>query len=298
MWKRAVPAVVVLAALAGWRSADPVAAKTPPAVPAVETGLRLERRDHWLVVSRPDLPGKELRINYLEAYCRAGSTDADWVKHTVIKHKSEVVALSDDRSVLRLKDTLTDGVVVEHTITAGRDEVDFRLTARNPTDKPSEAHWAQPCVRLAAFTGFGRDTGGDLSDYLPKCFVFLDGKLARMPTPNWATEARYTPGQVWCPRGVPRTDVNPRPLSATVPSNGLIGCFSGDDKLVFATAWEPYQELFQGVIRCLHSDFRIGGLKPGETKHVRGKIYLVPADVPALLKRYEKDFPEHLAPSK
>ena len=30
-----------------------------------------------------------------------------------------------------------------------------------------------------------------------------------------------------------------------------------------ATAWEPYQELFQGVIVCLHSDFRIGGLEAG-----------------------------------
>src|SRR6185436_13241956 len=92
-----------------------------------------------------------------------------------------------------------------------------------------------------------------------------------------------------------RTDVNPRPLSSLVPSNGLIGCFSGDDKLIFATAWEPYQELFQGVGRCLHSDFRLGGLQPGETKKVRGKIYIVPNDVPALLKRYQKDFPEHSA---
>jgi hypothetical protein len=64
--------------------------------------------------------------------------------------------------------------------------------------------------------------------------------------------------------------------------------------MIFATAWEPYQELFQGVNVCLHSDFRIGGLKPGETKKVRGKIYFVPADVEALVKRYEKDFPEQV----
>jgi len=51
--------------------------------------------------------------------------------------------------------------------------------------------------------------------------------------------------------------------------------------------------LFQGVARCLHSDFSLGGLAPGERKDVRGKIYLVPADVPALLKRYERGFPEH-----
>ena len=70
---------------------------------------------------------------------------------------------------------------------------------------------------------------------------------------------RYTPGQVWCPEDVSRNDVNPRPLSSLVPSNGLIGCFSGDGKQLMATAWEPYQELFQGVIVCLHSDFRIGG---------------------------------------
>src|SRR4051794_12675701 len=114
-----------------------------------------------------------------------------------------------------------------------------------------------------------------------------------MPTPQWAKEALYTPGQVWCPAHVDRNDVNPRPLSPLVPSNGLIGCFSADGSKVLATAWEPYQELFQGVIVCLHSDFRIGGLAPGESKQIRGKIYIVPGDVDALVKRYEADFPEH-----
>src|SRR5207247_7235398 len=80
-----------------------------------------------------------------------------------------------------------------------------------------------------------------------------------------------------------------------VPDNGLIGCFSADEKMIFAVAFEPYQELFQGVAACLHSDFRIGGLKPGETKNIRGKIYFVPADVNALLKRYQADFPEQAA---
>ena len=115
-----------------------------------------------------------------------------------------------------------------------------------------------------------------------------------MPLEPWAKKARYTPGQVWCPAGIPRTDVNPRPLSDLVPSNGVIGCFSGDERMIFATAFAPYQELFQGVVVCLHADFRLGGLKPGETKRVRGKIYLLPNDVPALLKRYEKDFPEQI----
>ena len=61
-----------------------------------------------------------------------------------------------------------------------------------------------------------------------------------------------------------------------------------------AVAWEPYQEIFQGVITCIHSDFRLGGLEPGETKHIRGKIYLTTADTNALLARYERDFPEQV----
>lgn len=261
--------------------------------PAAEPSLTLARDKNFLVIRGPQIPGDEMRINYLEAYCRAGSTDADWGQHTVVKHTSELVSLSDDGRVMKLRDTLADGVTVEHTITAGPDEVDFRLVAHNPTATRSEAHWAQPCVRLSKFTGYDEKTSGSAEDYLPKCFIFLEGKLTRLPTPQWAKQARYIPGQVWCPANVPRTDVNPRPLNPLVPSNGLIGCFSGDDKMIYATAWEPYQELFQGVIRCLHSDFRLGGLEPGETKNIRGKIYLVPNDVPALLARHGKDFPEH-----
>jgi hypothetical protein len=256
-------------------------------------GLTLDREGHMLIIRGANIPGGEIQVNYLEAYCRAGSTDADWVAHTVIPFTSQFISLSADKRIMRLRDTLADRLIVEHTITATEDEVDFKVVARNPTSHRSEAHWAQPCVRLGPFTGFTNALSEtNLNDYLPKCFIFLDGQLARMPTRDWATQARYTPGQVWCPKSVPRTDVNPRPLSKLVPSNGLIGCFSGDERTIFANAWEPYQELFQGVIRCLHADFRLGGIGPGESLRIHGKIYIVPNDVPALLRRYNRDFPE------
>jgi hypothetical protein len=248
--------------------------------------LRIDWDRNFLTI-RGDFPGKAIRVNYLEAYCRPGSTDRDW-RETVIGHRTELVSADEDRRRVRLRCRLNDGVVVEHDIRAAGDEVDFRIVASNPTDRESQAHWAQPCIRLQEFTGRTQE------DYLGKCFVFLDGKLTRLPTRDWATRARYVPGQVWCPGGVDRNDVNPRPLSPLVPSNGLIGCFSSDEEWLFATAFEPYQELFQGVIVCLHSDFRIGGLKPGEAKRIRGKVYVVPARVEDLVKRYEGDFPEHL----
>jgi hypothetical protein len=48
--------------------------------------------------------------------------------------------------------------------------------------------------------------------------------------------------------------------------------------------------LFEGVYVCLHSDPYVGGLKPGETKKIRAKIYLLPNNVPELVRRYHRDF--------
>ncbi len=257
-----------------------------PLVAAEPAKLRLAWADNYLTVRGDDLPGEEVKILYLEAYCRAGSTDRKW-EETVVPHKTELISAAADGSRIELRCTISDGVTVDHVITSTPDEVDFQLTAHNPTDERSVVHWAQPCIRVDRFTGRKQD------DYLANCFIFVDGELKRFPFEPWATKARYTPGQVWCPRGVPRDDVNPRPLSEVVPSNGLIGCYSADGKKILATAFEPYQELFQGFIVCVHADFRLGGLKPKETKRIRGKLYLVDADVPQLLKRYRQDFPEH-----
>ena len=251
--------------------------------------ITLQRENNWLILHDERLPAGKIRINYLEAYCRPNSTDADW-HDTTIGHKTELTNISKHKKNMQLSCTLSDGVIIKHDIRSSDDEVTFEVKAYNPTAKISQAHWAQPCIRLGEFTGFPHN-GKELNDYLPKCFIFINGKLERMNQIRpWAMKARYTPGQVWCPTDVPRKDVNPRPLSSLIPSNGLIGCFSKDEELIFAVAFEPYQELFQGVARCLHSDFRIGGLNPSETKKIKGKIYILENQPKKLLARYEKDF--------
>lgn len=271
-----------------------VLAVVMPSPGALDAGedpsLALSWADNMLTVKGPQVPGGAFKVWYIEAFCKPGSTDRDWGE-TVIPHKTELVEVTPDGRSLKLRSRLEDGVIVDHEIRAGTDEVEFLLVATNPTDRASEAHWAQPCVRVAAFTGVEEKHSSEA--YLPSCFLSLDGKPAFLPTRPWATKARYTPGQVWCPAHVDRDDVNPRPLSPLVPSNGLIGCVSADRSKILATAWEPYQELFQGVIVCLHSDFRIGGLEPGQTKRIRGKIYLIDNDMDELKRRYRRDFPEH-----
>ena len=55
---------------------------------AEPTNLELNWSNNMLTISGNHLPGKEIKIHYLEAYCRANSHTADWASHTVIKHKT------------------------------------------------------------------------------------------------------------------------------------------------------------------------------------------------------------------
>lgn len=253
--------------------------------------LRLSWENRMLTIRGEAIPGGELPVWYIEAYCRPGSTDRDW-HETVIPHKSTLGKQTTNGERIVLRDQLEDGVVVEHVITAHADNVTFEIIATNPTETASQVHWAQPCVRVDRFTGTSpEDRMQVVPPYVKQCFIWVDGKPTQLPAQPWATEARYTPGQVYAPEDVPRDDVNPRPLSEVVPSNGLIACQSADGKMVLGVAFEPCQELFQGVITCIHSDLRIGGLKPGETKKIRGKIYVLSANLKELEQRYRADFP-------
>lgn len=261
---------------------------------ATSSGLTLHWEKRFLEIrgatSAGPIPGGPIRTHYLEAYCRPGSTDQPW-KETVIPHESRLVSASPNGKRIEIEDRLEDGVVVRHVIEAGEDEVTFLVVASNKTDKDSHAHWAQPCMRVDGFTGSDPKQAREVyPPYIRKCFLMIDGKLTRLPTEPWALKARYVPGQVYAPANVNRDDVNPRPLSELVPSSGLTGCYSADEKMILAVAWEPYQEIFQGVITCMHNDFRIGGLRPGESKTIRGKLYLLPADEKLLLSRFKEDF--------
>jgi len=259
--------------------------------------LRVSWRDNTLTIAGSQIPGGPIEVNYIEAFVRSGSTDRDWGK-SVIPHRTKCISAAPhaDNLPLVLHSQLDDGVVITHTITAGPDEVYFQLGALNPTKQDSDVQWAQPCVRVAAFAGPGAaDANATQPKYIRNCFVLVDGIVQRLPTTPWADQARYTPGQVFCPAHVNRNDINPRPLSTLVPSCGLTGSFSADGKKILAMAWEPYQEVFQGVVGCMHNDFRIGGLKAGEHQLIRGKFYLVDADLDKLKARFAKDFPKQAA---
>jgi len=254
-----------------------------------DAGLWLDWEKDILSFLSARLPGGRVQIWYLEAFCRSGSTNRAW-DETTIPHQTVRLDPGGPTKHLRLKSTVAGGVEVWHDLRVVKEGVRFDLRLTNRSDTAVDVVWAQPCLRVADFTGRTQET------YLDRCFVFTERSdhhgLTRLDEMPRREEGRYRGGQVYVPAGVDHADVNPRPISPVTPVNGLIGCFSADDTQILAMAWDQTQELFQGVITCIHADFRIGGLKAGETKRLRGRLYLMGNDIPRLLRLYHRDFPD------
>lgn len=265
----------------------------------VPVDLRIAWDRECLTVRGAGLPA-EVRVWYIEAFCRPGAAEQRWPA-TVIPHQTELVQAREDGRELHLRSLLPvpNGwaampdpppakpfVVVDHVIQARGDHVVFEVTARNEGAQPLPLHWAQPCVEVAPFTGRAQE------EYIARCFIFLDDGARTLDRTrrSYVFESDYQGGQVYAPAGADRRDVG-RPLSPDVPAKGLIGCFSADDRLLLAVAWEPCHALFQGVRTCIHADLQLGGLAPGEVKRARGILYVLPNDLEALQRRYDADFP-------
>ena len=245
--------------------------------------LHIQWKNNMLAISGDRVYGKEIEILYIEAFCRTGSTNRKW-EETTIPHTTVLISDSTDRKNIQLKTIVHPSVEVIHNITAGKDEVAFELTFKNNGSEAVDIDWFQPCIRVDRFTGRNQD------NYISRSFIFTSQGMTTLDKTNRTEDALYKGGQVYVPPGIDLKNVNPRPISASRPVNGLIGCFSDDGKYLMATAWSDYQELFQGVFVCLHSDPRIGGLKAGEVKMLRGKLYIIKNDTEELMRRYRADF--------
>jgi hypothetical protein len=129
-----------------------------------------------------------------------------------------------------------------------KDGVEINVELKNSGGEPVDLEWFEPCIHVDRFTARNQ------TNYIERCFIFTERGLSRLDQLPRNEEALYRGGQVYVPKGINHDDVNPRPQSEVAPSNGLIGCVSADERWLLAMAWEPYQELFQGVIVCIHSD--------------------------------------------
>jgi hypothetical protein len=247
-------------------------------------GLEISWTNNLLNITGANLRGGKMEVWYLEAFCRSGAHHRDW-RQTTLPHKTILLTNESDR-VLRFRTIVQPDIEVNHIVTATEDEVDIRFTIMNRGGEDVDVQWFQPaCIRVEKFVGANQ------SNYIAKSFIFTERGLTTLGQTKRTEDALYRGGQVYVMPDISTNDANPRPLCLDRPANGLIGCFSADGKQLLATASDVTHELFEGVYVCLHSDPHIGGLKARETKTIRAKLYVLTNDVPALLRRYEKDFP-------
>jgi hypothetical protein len=107
--------------------------------------------------------------------------------------------------------------------------------------------------------------------------IHFNHALAERVT-RWANDGDYEFTYKW-------------PHSDHEAMGGILVRESVDGKWVAAIAWDRYLSA-QGhnPWNCMHLSIRVGALKPGETKTVRGRIYVMQADKIDVLKRYRSEF--------
>ena len=83
------------------------------------------------------------------------------------------------------------------------------------------------------------------------------------------------------------------PTSKRNAHRGLLVRESEDRSQTMAIAWEDFLTA-QGhnPWKCMHLSIRVGPLTPGESKSIRGKMYLFEGSKEDLLKKLKKDFPK------
>lgn len=272
--------IICLGLFTGFRFNSTISSDTPE---NTDKGLFIKWSNNQLTIAGDDMPGKQMHILYLEAFCKTGSTNRAW-DSTTIPHKTALVSADDNGKHITLRTIVQPDIEVLHDIRAGSDEVEINLVLTNKGSNAEDIDWLQPCIRVDQFTNREQD------DYISRSFIFTKNGLTTLDKTNRTHNGYYKGGQTYVPPGINLKDVNPRPISGDKPVNGLIGCFSDDNTYLMATAWDHYQELFQGIFVCIHSDPRVGGLQPGEVKKLRGKIYIMKNNPQALLRRYNEDF--------
>jgi hypothetical protein len=223
--------LIFLVLLTGSLGCNRFAAISPEERGRKSDKLRIHWKENILTISGDELPGKTIEILYIEDFCKTGSTNRDWLQ-SIIPHKTELISTEANNTHIKLRTIVQPDLEVTHDIRTRKDEVEFNLVLHNKGAKAIDADWFQPCIRVDKFTGRKQE------DYLSRSFIFTAAGLTTLDKTRRTEEALYKGGQVYVPAGINPADVNPRPRSPDQPVNGLIGCFSGDNRYLMATAWK------------------------------------------------------------
>jgi hypothetical protein len=190
----------------------------------------------------------------------------------------------------KLRDDSRQGVISSNTltlrVTATTDGADLELTVRNTTGHDFPPHAAIiPCFnpgpeesRNIAFANTNTYfLGPEGLEKLVRRQIHFSAALRKLVDRD-ATDGRYAWSDKW-------------PLAEPNAAGGIIARESTDGKWACGIAWENFLSA-QGhnPWQCMHLSVCVGPLKRGQSKSIRGKIYLLHGSKDDVLRRYRDDF--------
>jgi hypothetical protein len=182
------------------------------------------------------------------------------------------------------------GAVVSDAITlsvaATTDGADLKLAVKNLTDHDFPPHAAIiPCFNPGPAESRNEQfantntwfLGPNGLDKLVARQIHFNAAL-RERVDRDAKDGRYAWSEKW-------------PLAEPNAAGGLIVRESNDGKWACGIAWESFLSA-QGhnPWQCMHLSVCIGPLQRGQSKTIRGKMYLLSGDKDEVLRRYREDF--------
>ncbi len=201
-------------------------------------------------------------------------------QHTQGTYKLDRKLGKDGRAGVISSDALT------LQVTAATDGADLKLTVRNRTDYDFPPIAAViPCFNPGPAETRNRQfantntyfLGPEGLKKLVKREIHFDAGV-RDFVDREAKEGQYVWSHKW-------------PISEPNAVGGLIVRESTSGKWVCGIAWENFLSAqAHNPWECMHLSIRIGPLPRGESRTVRGKIYLFEGDKEELLRRYRDDF--------
>jgi hypothetical protein len=180
---------------------------------------------------------------------------------------------------------------LELAVTAAEDGADLELAVTNVSEHP----WPDIAAIIPCFNPGQQphvapteqffDDGHERTWFLGKAGlerlvrrdIHFNGRF-REQIDAQATDDRFVFSQKW-------------PTSSRDAGGGLLLRESADGEWVAGIAWAAFVSL-QGhnPWRCLHQSIRVGPLSPGQSKRIRGRIYLFQGTRDACLARYQAAF--------
>jgi hypothetical protein len=286
MPKRPHPTVLVLAvSLAGWSgcSASRVGTGAFPQTPAPNQGplLQLADWERGVSISAPhdDATLEPMRM-YLWFYEWNMFDAMSPGEHTAGRFDRFRREFSDDRHALLENDEMT------LELRSGRGDVDLELTVHNR----SQHDWPEPAAIIPCFNPsrgketnhqfLGEDTwfvGPDGLEQLIKRELHFNQELG--PVLHALSPGReYAFSWKW-------------PTAEPDAVAGILIRESLDRRWISGIAWERFLSV-QGhnPWHCMHVAVQVGPLRRGESRTIRGKIYLFPGTRENALPRFQRDF--------